>query len=112
MQHADEAYSLGAGTVADTYLNQDKIFEIIKKSGAEAVHPGYGFLSENPDFSARCAKEGVVFLGPTEEQMVSFGLKHKAREIAGRPECLSLREPDFSRAPKRRSPQLRESATL
>lgn len=84
VQHADEAYSLGAGTVADTYLNQDKIFEIIKKSGAEAVHPGYGFLSENPDFSARCAKEGVVFLGPTEEQMVSFGLKHKAREIAGK----------------------------
>ena len=84
VQHADEAYSLGAGTVADTYLNQDKIFDIIKKSGAEAVHPGYGFLSENPDFSARCAKEGVVFLGPTEEQMVSFGLKHKAREIAGK----------------------------
>lgn len=82
VQEADESYSLGAGSAASTYLNQDLLFEIIKKSGAEAVHPGYGFLSENPDFSARCAKEGVVFLGPTEEQMISFGLKHKAREIA------------------------------
>ena len=82
VQQADESYSLGEGLVADTYLNQDKIFEIIKNTGAQAVHPGYGFLSENPEFVKRCEKEQVVFLGPTSEQMISFGLKHEARAIA------------------------------
>lgn len=82
VQLADERYSLGEGSVAQTYLNQDKIFEIIKKSGAQAVHPGYGFLSENPEFAKRCEDENVVFLGPTSEQMISFGLKHEARAIA------------------------------
>ena len=82
VNQADEAYSLGEGTVTDTYLNQDKIFTVIKKSGAEAVHPGYGFLSENPEFVKRCEREGVIFLGPTTEQMSAFGLKHSARELA------------------------------
>ena len=79
---ADEAYSLGEGGVAQTYLDQDKLFEVIKQSGAEAVHPGYGFLSENPTFVQGCAQQGVVFLGPTTEQMAAFGLKHTARELA------------------------------
>lgn len=79
---ADEAWHLGEGPVSDTYLAQDKIFDIIQQSGAEAVHPGYGFLSENPDFVDRCEREGVVFLGPTSEQMAAFGLKHTARELA------------------------------
>jgi len=82
VNQADEAYSLGEGTVSDTYLNQDKIFTIINESGAEAVHPGYGFLSENPEFVKRCEQEGVIFLGPTTEQMSAFGLKHSARELA------------------------------
>ena len=81
---ADEAYSLGDGSVADTYLNQDKLFAVIKASGAQAVHPGYGFLSENPEFVQRCEREGIVFLGPTTAQMAAFGLKHSARELAGR----------------------------
>ncbi len=79
---ADEAYELGAGSVADTYLNQDRLFEIIRDSGAGAVHPGYGFLSENPEFVRRCEREGIVFLGPTTEQMAAFGLKHSARTLA------------------------------
>lgn len=79
---ADEAYNLGEGGVTQTYLNQDKLFDVIKQSGAEAVHPGYGFLSENPSFVQRCAEQGVVFLGPTTEQMAAFGLKHSARELA------------------------------
>lgn len=82
VQHADESYSLGEGRAADTYLNQDKIFEIIKKSGADAVHPGYGFLSENPGFVERCEKNGIAFIGPTTEQMLAFGLKHTARQLA------------------------------
>ena len=79
---ADEAYSLGSGRATDTYLNQDKLFEIIKQSGAEAVHPGYGFLSENAEFVKRCEQEGVAFIGPTIEQMQAFGLKHEARRLA------------------------------
>jgi urea carboxylase len=82
VQHADESYSLGEGRAADTYLNQDKIFEIIQKTGADAVHPGYGFLSENPDFVERCEKNGIAFIGPTTEQMLAFGLKHTARQLA------------------------------
>ena len=82
VQHADESYSLGEGRAADTYLNQDKIFEIIKRTGVEAVHPGYGFLSENPDFVKRCEANGIAFIGPTTEQMLSFGLKHTARQLA------------------------------
>jgi urea carboxylase len=79
---ADEAYLLGEGAAAETYLNQSRLMEIVKESGAQAIHPGYGFLSENPNFVNRCEAAGVVFLGPTPAQMEAFGLKHRAREIA------------------------------
>ncbi|MBM6549801.1 urea carboxylase [Marinomonas ostreistagni] len=79
---ADEAYSLGEGSASDTYLKVDKLLEIVKKSGAQAVHPGYGFLSENASFVRRCDAEGIAFIGPTDEQMLAFGLKHRARELA------------------------------
>ncbi|MAM53035.1 MAG: urea carboxylase, partial [Marinobacter sp.] len=82
VRQADEAYSLGDGPAATTYLDQDKLFEVIRKSGAGAIHPGYGFLSENADFARRCDAAGVVFLGPTPEQMEQFGLKHTARSLA------------------------------
>ncbi len=79
---ADEAYSLGEGRASDTYLNQDKLLDIAKRTGAEAIHPGYGFLSENPDFVSRCEAQGICFIGPTPEQMCAFGLKHTARTLA------------------------------
>ena len=82
VSQADEAWSLGSGPAMDTYLDQDKLFDVIQKSGAEAVHPGYGFLSENPKFVNRCEQEGIVFLGPTSVQMAAFGLKHSARDLA------------------------------
>jgi len=82
VQHADESFSLGEGRAADTYLNQDKLFEIIQKTGADAVHPGYGFLSENPEFVKRCELHGITFIGPTTQQMESFALKHTARQLA------------------------------
>jgi len=82
VQHADECFSLGEGRAADTYLNQDKLFEIINRTGVDAVHPGYGFLSENAEFVKRCEENGVAFIGPTTEQMASFGLKHTARQLA------------------------------
>lgn len=79
---ADESYSLGDGTTGDTYLNQDKIIQIALANGVEAIHPGYGFLSENPHFAQLCEQNQVVFLGPTPSQMIDFGLKHKARQLA------------------------------
>jgi urea carboxylase len=79
---ADESYSLGEGNAAETYLNQNLILEIAQQSASEAIHPGYGFLSENPDFTRQCEQRDIVFLGPTPEQMEAFGLKHRARELA------------------------------
>ncbi|MDX1504719.1 MAG: urea carboxylase [Spongiibacter sp.] len=82
VRQADEAYSLGEGGAADTYLNAARILEIARSCGAEAIHPGYGFLSENAEFVRACDKAGITFIGPTAEHMESFGLKHRARDLA------------------------------
>lgn len=79
---ADESFSLGEGAAAQTYLDRKKIIAIAQQTGAQAIHPGYGFLSENSSFVAECEAAGLVFIGPTAEQMITFGLKHKARELA------------------------------
>ncbi|MGO9934722.1 MAG: urea carboxylase [Steroidobacteraceae bacterium] len=79
---ADEAVPLGSGSAADTYLRQDKILGAAAATGAQALHPGYGFLSENAAFAEACAAAGCVFVGPTPAQMRGFGLKHLARELA------------------------------
>jgi acetyl-CoA carboxylase biotin carboxylase subunit len=79
VRYADEAYSLGSGPVKDTYLNMDKIIAIAKKCGAEAIHPGYGFLSENRDFAERCQRKGLVFIGPTGESLQYMGRKIRTR---------------------------------
>ena len=79
---ADQCISLGSGSLAETYLNADKIIAVALEQGAQAIHPGYGFLSENPKFAEDCEAAGLVFLGPTAEQMRLFGLKHTARAIA------------------------------
>lgn len=82
VQLADESWSLGDGTATETYLNSQRLLEIAIASGAQAIHPGYGFLSENPNFVTACEKAGITFIGPTSEQMLAFGLKHKARQLA------------------------------
>ncbi|CAN3375771.1 hypothetical protein DIURU_003799 [Diutina rugosa] len=79
---ADEAVALDGVSAADTYINIDKIVAAAKSTGAEAVLPGYGFLSENADFSNRCSAEGIVFVGPSGDAITKLGLKHSAREIA------------------------------
>lgn len=79
---ADEAFSLGEGAAAQTYLDRQKIIALAQQTGAQAIHPGYGFLSENATFVAECEAAGIIFIGPTAEQMLTFGLKHKARELA------------------------------
>jgi len=79
---ADEAHSLGEGAAAGTYLAVDKILAIAQASGATAIHPGYGFLSENAAFAEACEAIGIAFIGPTPEQLKVFGLKHTARALA------------------------------
>lgn len=80
---ADEAHRLGPGPVSESYLLKDKLLEIATSSGANAVFPGYGLLSENTDFARMCEEAGVKWLGPTPEQIIAFGLKHEARRLAG-----------------------------
>jgi len=79
---ADEAVALGGSTAAESYLRQDKLLEAARATGAQAIHPGYGFLSENAAFAESCEAAGVVFIGPTPGQMRDFGLKHRARALA------------------------------
>ncbi|NSX84613.1 urea carboxylase [Agrobacterium tumefaciens] len=79
---ADEAIRLGPAPSAESYLDVEAVIAACKKTGAEAVHPGYGFLSENIGFAERLAAEGIVFIGPTPENIADFGLKHTARELA------------------------------
>jgi len=84
VRQADEAICIGGGPAAESYLNFDKLFAAARATGAQAIHPGYGFLSENADFAEACARNGFVFIGPTPAQMRDFGLKHTARELAQR----------------------------
>ncbi len=79
---ADEAVLLGPAPASQSYLAVEKILEAARTTGAQAIHPGYGFLSENPAFAEACAAAGLVFIGPKPDQMRRFGLKHTAREIA------------------------------
>ena len=82
ISQAAEAHSLGEGAASATYLAVDKILTIAKQSGATAIHPGYGFLSENAAFAEACEAQGIAFIGPTPEQLRVFGLKHTARALA------------------------------
>ncbi|MEC5400320.1 urea carboxylase [Uliginosibacterium sp. H1] len=79
---ADEAVCIGPAPAADSYLRSERILQAAKDTGAQAIHPGYGFLSESPDFAAACEAAGIAFIGPTAAQMRAFGLKHTARELA------------------------------
>ncbi|WP_438444977.1 urea carboxylase [Gorillibacterium sp. sgz5001074] len=79
---ADEAVLIGEGPAKDSYLDAERILQTALETGAEAIHPGYGFLSENAEFARACRERGLVFIGPTPEQMERFGLKHTARELA------------------------------
>ncbi|TBU41264.1 carbamoyl-phosphate synthase L chain, ATP binding domain-containing protein [Dichomitus squalens] len=78
---ADEAYCIGPAPSAESYLRIDKIIEVCRQSGAQAVHPGYGFLSENAQFADRLAQEGITFIGPPASAIVSMGSKSESKNI-------------------------------
>lgn len=82
IREADVALSLGEGPAAQTYLVTEKIIAAAQQSGAKAIHPGYGFLSENAAFAEACEAAGLIFVGPTPQQLRTFGLKHTARALA------------------------------
>jgi acetyl-CoA/propionyl-CoA carboxylase biotin carboxyl carrier protein len=81
VQRGDEAYLLGGPTAAESYLNVERILEVCRESGAEAVHPGYGFLAENAAFAKACEDGGVTFIGPSAAAIEAMGSKTRAREL-------------------------------
>src|ERR1700732_2283606 len=81
---AGEAYNLGEGPSSENYLNVEKILEVARRSGAQAIHPGYGFLAENAPFATACEQASVVFIGPPASAIEAMGSKTGAREVIKR----------------------------
>ena len=82
VQMADEAYHIGGATSNESYLRGDRIIDVCKKTGAQAVHPGYGFLSENADFADLCSSQGVTFVGPSKSAILDMGIKSRSKELS------------------------------
>ena len=79
---ADEAYRLGPAPASESYLRGDLLLDIARRAGADAIHPGYGFLSENADFAEACERAGIKFIGPPASAMRELGSKTRARQLS------------------------------
>src|ERR1700723_2018509 len=93
---SDEAYAVGPAPSRESYLRIDKLMDVARRAGCDALHPGYGFLAENPALPRACADAGVTFIGPSAEAMERLGSKTSARELAyraGVPMVPGVREP-------------------
>jgi acetyl-CoA/propionyl-CoA carboxylase biotin carboxyl carrier protein len=94
--YADEAYRIGAGPATESYLRGETIIRTAQRAGAQAIHPGFGFLAENPDFARACAAAGLTFIGPSPEAMEAMASKTAARRAmaaAGVPIVPGVTEP-------------------
>ncbi|MDD1707532.1 MAG: acetyl-CoA carboxylase biotin carboxylase subunit, partial [Methanoregulaceae archaeon] len=81
VKYADEAFLVGEAPPSKSYLNMDRIIDIAKKSGSEAIHPGYGFLAENYRFAKRCSEEGITFVGPSWKTIKAMGSKIESKQM-------------------------------
>ena len=105
---ADEAYLIGQGKKPiEAYLDMDDIIRVAKMTGADAIHPGYGFLSENEEFAEKCAAAGITFIGPSVRQLAIFGDKIEAKEVAHK---AGLKTIPGSNAPVKSIVEVREFA--
>lgn len=81
VEQADEAYCIGPAPSNQSYLRQDKIISVAKKSKCQAIHPGYGFLSENAEFAELCQKENITFIGPSADAIKNMGIKSTSKDM-------------------------------
>ncbi|WP_051539093.1 biotin carboxylase N-terminal domain-containing protein [Prolixibacter bellariivorans] len=88
VRQADESVSLGAGSLNDTYLNIEKMIQVAVQTGAQAIHPGYGFLSEDYRFAEACAEAGIIFIGPDAEVLKLMGNKMEPNNLLRNSEFL------------------------
>ncbi len=99
VREADEAYFIGEAAASESYLRQDKIIEVARNAGCDAVHPGYGFMAENAEFAAACRRAGLVFIGPSSESITLLGDKIASRRMmsaAGVPVIPGIDNTDFT----------------
>src|SRR5207247_7366508 len=87
---ADEAYLIGPAVARESYLRIDKIMDVVRRAGCDAIHPGYGFLAENAALPRACVEAGITFIGPSAEAMEALGAKTAGRQLAGRADVPTL----------------------